>query len=212
MKKSLILLLLVTVPVLSYSQGIISFGPKVGWNQTKVTTDYQDYLDEMKDGAQAGVFFSINLNKLYLQPEAYFSMKRGLVETTIGDPLNISESLQVRQSFTLTTVDIPLLIGYRILDLKLARLRIYAGPVASYILNKEYELSINEEVSNERIARSDFKEATWGVLVGAGADLLFLTFDIGYEIGFEEFLNIRSLNNLGFTNHTFFVSMGWRIL
>ena len=143
MKKFATILLTLALPLASIAQGPISFGPKVGWNQTKVTTDYQDYLNEMKDGVQGGVFFSIYMNKLYVQPEAYFSIKKGLTETTIGDPLNMAESLDVRQSFAITTIDIPLLLGYKLLDLKLARLRVHAGPVASYILKKNYTLSLN---------------------------------------------------------------------
>lgn len=204
-------MLILTMPALGMAQGPISFGPKVGWNQTSVTTDYLDYIEEMQDGVQGGVFFSIYLKKMYMQPEAYFSIKKGLLETTIGDPMNLGETLDVRQSFTLTTVDIPLLIGYRLLDLKLARLRVHAGPVASYILNKSYVLSLNEVEDNARIKRTDFKDATWGFQVGAGLDLLFLTFDIGYEFGLDEFLSISSLDDLGFTNNVFFVSLGWRI-
>ncbi len=211
MRKSLIIFCLALLPLFAYAQGPISFGPKVGFNSTKVTTDYHDYLDEMKNGVQGGVFFSIYMNKFYIQPEAYFSTKQGQIETYVGDPLNISETLDVRHSFSLTTVDIPMLIGYKLLDLKLARLRIWGGPVAAYVLDKDYSLSLNGLEENSRISRDDFKDAVWGAQVGAGLDLLFLTFDIGYEFGLEEFLSISSLDDLGFTNNTFYVSIGWRI-
>ena len=211
MKKVLIISCLVVLPLLGFGQGPISFGPKIGFNSTKVSTAYEDYVDEMKNGVQGGVFFSIYMNKFYIQPEAYFSVKRGLLDTTIGDPLNLAETVDVSQSFSLTTVDIPMLIGYRILDLKLARVRVWGGPVASYVLDKEYTLSLNGEEDNSRISKADFKDAIWGAQVGAGLDILFLTFDIGYEFGLEEFLNISSLDNLGLKNNTFYVSLGWRI-
>jgi len=210
-KKVLIISCLMVLPLLGFGQGPISFGPKIGFNSTRVSTAYEDYVEEMKNGVQGGVFFSIYMNKFYIQPEAYFSIKSGELETTIGDPLNISETIDVSQSYSLTTVDIPMLLGYKILDLKLARFRVWGGPVASYVLDKEYTLSLNKEEVHSGISMADFKDAIWGAQIGAGLDILFLTFDIGYEFGLEEFLNISSLNDLGLTNNTFYVSLGWRI-
>lgn len=211
MRKWFLFGVMLVLPLAGYSQGLISFGPKIGWNQTKVSTDYHDYIDDMKNGVQGGLFFSISMGKLYVQPEAYFSVRRGDIALTLGDPMNGMTDINVEQTFTLTTIDIPMLLGYELLDLKLAKLRCWGGPVASYLVRRDYALSLDNIEHNERITRSDFKDAVWGVQIGAGIDLLFLTFDIGYEFGLEEFLNISSLDDLGFSNNTFFASLGWRI-
>ena len=77
--------------------------------------------------------------------------------------------------------------------------------------DKKYILSINGENESSRISKTDFKDATWAGQVGAGLDLLFLTFDIGYEFGLEDFLTIHSMDDLAFRNHMWYVSLGWRL-
>lgn len=211
MKKYIVICLLSFLPLLGMAQGPISFGPKIGWNSTKISTNYKDYLQEMNNGVQGGLFFSLYMNKLYIQPEAYFSLKRGRVGASVEDLTNQLTFSNLSQSFSITTVDVPLLLGYKLLDMKLVRLRIWGGPVASYVLNKTYTLELDGFDETDRISKNDFKDAVWGAQFGAGLDVLFLTFDIGYEFGLEEFLNISSMEDLGFTNNMFFVSMGWRI-
>jgi hypothetical protein len=211
MKRILILAGLMWVTVALPAQNLISFGPKVGWNSNRLSKDYRDYLQDMKSGFQGGLFFSINLDKFYVQPEGYFSLKRGTFESSIDDPFNPTESLNISQTVNLKTVDVPLLIGFKLLDLKLAKLRIWGGPVASYVLDKEYTLSINGIDQSEKISADDFKDATWSVQLGAGLDLLMLTFDVGYDFGLDNFLTIRSLDDLSLRNNVFFCSIGWRI-
>ncbi len=210
-RKLAIMLLLLSGAGSIMAQGPISFGPKIGFNSTELTTDYNQYIRDMKGGGQAGLFFSIYLDKFYVQPELYLSLKRGSFDTTIGDPLNGGISVDVSQEFSLTTIDIPLLLGYKLLDLKLARLRIWGGPVASYVLNKDYILTIDGINKSERISLDDFRDATWGMQFGAGLDLLMLTLDVGYEFGLEDFAQIGSFNDLNLRNNLFFCSVGWRL-
>lgn len=199
------------IPFGIFAQGPISFGPKIGWNSSRLTTNYSTYVNDLKSGYQGGLFLSLYIKNFYVQPEAYFSIKRGSLETNIGDPLNPVNSLNVSQSVTLKSIDIPFLLGYRVLDLKLARLRIWGGPIASYILNKDYSLSINGVNKSSIITREDFKDAFWSVQFGAGLDVLMLTFDVGYEFGLNDFLSINSLNALNFRNNMFYCSLGWRL-
>ncbi|MFO7616573.1 MAG: porin family protein [Bacteroidales bacterium] len=193
------------------AQGVISFGPKLGWNSTRLSTDYTDYVRDIKSGGQAGLFFSVYLGHFYIQPETYFVVKRGAMETTIIDPISQTPELKITQTVTLRTIDVPLLLGYKLLDLKVARLRVWGGPVASFLVNKNYLLTINGVDESDRITRDDFRDATWGVQLGAGLDLLFLTFDVGYDFGLKQFLNISSLNNFDLRNNLFFCSIGWRL-
>jgi hypothetical protein len=211
MKKIISLSIIFLVPLCLTAQGPISFGPKVGWNSNKLTTDYTTYIEDMREGAHGGLFFSIYMNRVYIQPEAYFSLRRGKLDATVSDPLNSAEIVDLNQEVTLTTVDIPLLLGVKLIDLKLIRFRLWGGPVASYVLNKKYVLRINGKNESYRISRDDFRDATWSGQVGAGMDLLFLTLDIGYEFGFEDFLTIQSMDDLGFRNNMWFISLGWRL-
>jgi len=211
MRTRALFIFLLLVPLYVLGQGPISFGPKIGWNTSKLSTDYSDYINSMQNGVQGGLFFSIYVNKLYVQPEAYFSFRRGVLDTDFGDLAHPDNSLNISQSISLSTIDIPMLIGYRVLDLKLARLRVWGGPVASYILNKSYALSFNGVEQSSELDKHDFKDATWGVQLGAGLDLLMLSFDVGYEFGLEDFATISGLDDFNLRNNTFFVSLGWRL-
>lgn len=209
MKKIFWIFVLSILPFGIFAQGPISFGPKIGWNSTRLSTDYSDYVKSMKSGLQGGLFFSLYLKNFYIQPEAYFSIKRGALETAM-DPANPTAPV-IKQTINLQSVDVPVLLGYKLLDLKLARLRIWGGPVASFLLNKEYTLSIDGSNQSERITRDDFTDAVWSAQIGAGLDLLMLTFDIGYEFGLDKFLTIHSVDDIGFRNNLFYCSLGWRL-
>lgn len=211
MKKILAIGIFFLIPVFLHAQGPVSFGPKLGWNSSKLTTDYARYIEDMRDGVQGGLFFSLYMDKFYLQPEAYISLRRGNLDAFIEDPGQPLESVNFSQSVKLTTVDIPLLLGYKIIDLKLIRFRVWGGPVVSYVLDKEFSLSLNGLDQSDRINRGDFKEATWAGRIGAGLDLLFLVFDVGYEFGLQDFMTIRSLDDFGVRSNMYFISLGWRL-
>jgi hypothetical protein len=211
MKKIILIIVLSILPLMIFAQGLISFGPKVGWNSDRLTTDYTHYVKDIKSGFQGGVFFSIYLKRIYIQPEAYFSIKRGALQASFADPFDPNSTLNVSQSINLQSIDVPILLGFKLLDLKLIRLRIWGGPVASYLLNKDYSLSINGLNESGRITSEDFKQATWSGQIGAGLDLLMLTFDVGYQFGLDSFLTIGSLDGFNLRNNVFFCSLGWRL-
>lgn len=211
MKRLVLICCLFLFPMFLMAQGIISFGPKLGWNSSKLTTDVGSYHEDVRDGAQGGLFFSIYMDRLYIQPEVYISLRRGNLDAQIDDPFNPEETVSLNQTVTVTTVDIPMLLGYKLIDLKLIHLRIWGGPVVSYVLNKEYTLSIKGVDQTTRITQGDFKDATWAGQIGAGLDLLFLTFDVGYEFGVEDFLTIRSMDNFSVRKNMFYISLGWRL-
>ena len=211
MKRIIAISLVLLLPLLAMAQGPVSFGPKLGWNSNKLTTDYTRYIEDMRDGVQGGLFFSIYMDKFYIQPEAYLSLRRGNLDAYIGDPLEADKSISLNQSVTITTVDIPMLLGYKLIDLKLIRFRVWGGPVVSYVLDKKYTLSLDGVDETSRISTTDFKDATWAGQIGAGLDLLFLTFDIGYEFGLEDFLTIRSLDDFNLRQNMYYISLGWRL-
>ncbi len=211
MKKIIWMIFMGMLPLGLLAQGMISFGPKIGWNSTRLSTDYSDYVKDIKSGCQGGAFFSLYLKKFYLQPEAYFSFKRGALTTSI-DPLHPINSVEIKQSVTLYSIDVPLIFGYKVLDLKLARFRIWAGPVVSFLLDKNYTLSVGGSNLSDSINSSDFKNSLWSAQVGAGVDLLFLTFDVGYQLGFEKFLDLHYIDNFGIRKNMLYCSLGWRLM
>ncbi|MCX6224591.1 MAG: porin family protein [Bacteroidia bacterium] len=212
MKKIVLAVFLSIFSISVFAQEPISFGLKVGWNTDRLTSDYTKFINDFKNGFQGGVFFSFNIKRFYIQPEAYFSIKRGILQATIypGDP---QKELQVKQTVNLQSIDVPLLVGFKLLDKKLIRFRIWGGPVVSFAVNKEYTLSNvdNGNDLSDRITSDDFKTAIWSGQIGAGLDLFMLTFDFGYEFGLDSFLTVKSLDNFNLRNNLFYCSIGWRL-
>ena len=160
MKSKLLLLGLLLCSVGVFAQKPLSIGIKGGYSSSKVTTKLN--VDENSiNNYIAGAMVRINMSKLYLQPEAYFSTKGGKWGSDAID---------------FKTIDVPVLLGVKFLDLKVAKLRINAGPVMSFITDKK----IKVEGADEK----KFKDNFVGFQYGAGVDVLNFTLDARFENSF----------------------------
>ncbi len=113
----------------------------------------------------------------------------------------ISECLKV------TSLDVPLILGLKLLNLGVANIRVLGGPVASFVLNHSSDFRWNQE-SVQPVDFSESLEATtWGVQFGAGVDILMLSLDARYEMGLEEMS--REPDN-EFTSSVFMLTLGWK--
>ncbi len=176
MKKLLLVSMIVLTCSISFGQ--IGFGIKGAVTVSSLSTDVSDYANAAKLGYQLGAFVRIG-EKLHLQPEIYFGMKRGELKfSSMGlDPQNPTKSVDVKQDMTLSTIDIPVLLGYRILKVPAVGVRIQAGPVASIVANKKFAVSfdgVDQPEDQSPIEKSSLKDINWGLQMGAGVDVLFL--------------------------------------
>jgi hypothetical protein len=105
----------------------------------------------------------------------------------------------------LRTIDVPLLVGVRIANLKVANVRAFAGPVASMAINREVETQNWEQGLTE----DDIRQANWALQFGAGVDLLIFTIDVRYERGMGDYSKITAET---LKNNLVTVSLGWKIL
>lgn len=184
MKRIILLTLLVGIFGFQ-SYGQFQFGAKGGLmtassNLDEEITDlpadknYDELKMEAQDakaGFQAGFFGRLSVLGIYVQPELMFSSTNSRVKMSkIYDSAQDQDTNFVKtQSFK--RVDIPLLVGG-----KIGPLRVQAGPVGSFILDKESAIEAALD------AEEKFNSATWGYQVGVGADFFnFLTLDIKYE-------------------------------
>ncbi|MFO8129196.1 MAG: porin family protein [Bacteroidales bacterium] len=196
MKKTILCIFALFVITTGYSQiKGLTLGPKVGVNFSKISTNIDTLQDNMRPGFEVGAFVRIG-NKLYFQPEAMFKTKGGKLDR---------EGTDFDYKVKLRTVDIPLMVGFRLINLKVANLRIMGGPVASFLLNKEVSTDDKSEGLNE----DDFKDVNWGLQVGAGVDVLMLTLDLRYEFGLND---VYKVNDMDFKNNLFSIALGWKIL
>jgi hypothetical protein len=204
MKKIIFSLSFIFISSLAFSQ--LGLGIKGAFTMSQLSTDIDDYTKAAKAGYQFGAFVRIG-DKLHLQPEAYFTAKSGELENGGGN---------VKQSFTFNTIDVPVLLGYKILDPPTFNIRLQAGPVASFVASKSISITNNGIEKDATELEDSFKNVNWGLQMGAGVDFLFLTVDIRYELGLSNMYDNPS-NALAedpdkYHNNVFFISVGWKIL
>lgn len=214
MKKMLFICGLLLAVVTASAQ--FNFGIKAGYNSSLSfdnLSDVQsgeynlsDVKTELSSGFHAGAFVRLNINKVYLQPELLYNMQKKDYRFNIADAGNLSVDKFVRFS----TVDIPVLLGVKLLDLKVANLRVFAGP--KFRLNAGSEVSY-ENLDNATINTSelegDFKDSTVGLEAGAGIDVLMLSLDFRFNMIKDIYqTNWQSKPD---SDSKFVISLGWKL-
>jgi len=205
MKKTLLLFF-----VLLFSAGVtfgqFSFGLKVGYNASKLHTSLDSIKSSFNSGLHFGAFFRFG-KKVYVQPEAYYTLQGGIFENNVANTVS-----NWKQRITVGTLDIPVLVGFKIIDLKVVNWRILAGPMVSFVVNSK----IGEMTSvTGPIEKSDISKLNWYVQAGTGVDVLFLSLDIRYQIGLNQMITSAQGTGVQYsfnaTNNMWVVSLGFKI-
>jgi hypothetical protein len=201
-KLSFFVLLMLTA---SFVFGQFSIGPKVGYNTSKLSTEIDDIESDFNNSFYFGAFVRLG-TKIYLQPEVNW-LKQG---STFTKP-EIGIEKGIKQEVELKTIEIPLLVGWRVINLGVGNIRILAGPSASIITDKTVSTSDPNSFINP-ITDADIEDLIWGFNIGAGVDILMFTVDVRYQMGLNEV--ITKVEEFDFNSKTnmFAVSLGWKIL
>lgn len=169
-----------------------SFGIKAGPNFSSINTE--NLHDSPLAGFQAGVFARFGTG-FYLQPELYLANTGGKFQSN-DDNFNG----QVR----FTTLNVPLLFGETFGKPNM-NFRIMAGPVYSYLANKDESLRTNIDAAYADFGH--YNNSTLGYQVGAGIDLGAATVDLRYEGGLS-----RLNSDFGQRANIWSLSIGFKIL
>lgn len=199
MKKLTVLLLAILVSGGLYAQ-MPNFGIKAGATASSInTTDLSaNASSDNLLGYQLGAFIRINSGKLYLQPEVVYNHRSTQLAGFDSGSIN----------FDIGTIDVPILLGFKLIDAKVFNLRAFVGPEASFATNKDYTYDTGFKSD---ITLDDFNDLTWYMQAGVGVDLLFLTFDIRYEKGLSNFINdYQDAGSL--KNNVFVFSLGLKFM
>lgn len=180
MKKALIFLFFLFTASYGYSQ--LDFGLRGGITTAKLSTNLSDYNSESILGWHGGAFARIHLGKHpFLQPECYFTQKGGNL---------INKDANNEYEIKLNSVDVPILLGLKFLNLKVVKFTVYGGPVVSFISQKTvkyYEDGI-QIIPTDPDPEDEIKNTTWGMQAGASIDVLILTLDIRHEWGLTDLM------------------------
>lgn len=180
--------------------GQVSFGPKIGYSSSRLSTDLDDITESIKHNFQIGAFVRVG-KKLYVQPEAYYA--------TGGGKLQL-KGTELKEEIKLKSISVPVLIGYKLINAKIFNLRVMTGPTANFIINKEIESS---DLIQDPLLDSNLKNVAWGWDFGVGADVFFLTLDLRYELGLNNlYLPPSGGDDQSMKSNLFIVSLGFKLL
>lgn len=203
MKK--ITMLFVLLLAAGFAFGQFSIGPKVGFNTSKLSTDLSEVQSDMSNSFNFGVFLRLG-KKIYLQPEVNWLTRGGVFKKP--ELNNISP---INQEIEMKTIEIPVLLGWRIVNFGVGNVRIMVGPSASIVTDKTVSTSSEEGFINP-IKESDLEDMIWGFNAGVGVDVLMFTLDVRYQMGLNEVMQKVEDFDFYSKSNIFAVSLGWKIL
>ena len=155
MKKiSLSLLFLFFVSAI-FAQPIFELGIKGGINNSKITANIHDYNSESIVKSHIGAFARLGVGNVYVQPEVYFSSKGGELKSSV---------LETATQFDLNNVDVPVLLGVRIINGETANVHLIAGPIFSFVTSTNI-------YGDTRFTEQYFRDHYFGYQYGFGVDL-----------------------------------------
>ncbi len=194
MKKLLLSIFLMILTISLFAQMNFDLGVKGGVNFSKISFDSDDYSAESVTKTHFGAFGRIGWDRVFIQPEFYFSGKGGDVTSGI---------MSTMTSFNYKSMDIPVLLGLSVIKGKAFDLHLVGGPVFSNISS--------EELTGGNLVNKSFYENNYfGIQYGLGIDVLFLTFDARMENGLGDMYS--QPGTISGKNQTFMLSVGFKFL
>jgi hypothetical protein len=178
-----------------------TFGPKIGFASSHLTTNQDTLMDVFRQGFQGGLFFRFYGDYFYLQPEVIYVTKGGILD---------EEGASLEQDIDLQSIDFPLIFGLK-LGPEEINFRICAGPVASFIIQKTIETT--GEGLTKPIKTHNIKDSMLGASLGLGIDIMSFTLDVRYEYGWDNIYTAKAGDpDMKMRNEMFNVSLGFKFL
>lgn len=187
MKKVFLLFAALFIATIANAQiSPITFGPKVGYQTTKLSMDKQTIKSDFKGNMTFGVFARLTIKNIVIQPELlYFKSGKVFEVNALGNDWGLN-NLIPNPTFTInqSNLALPILVGYQFIDIPILKMRANVGPVfyfavgkAQYAMNGE-DLPISTEGVTENM--------TMGAALNLGVDIWKLTLDINYSLGLTD--------------------------
>ncbi len=221
MKRIIFTFVLVVITLGAFAQ--FDFGIKAGYNSSlgfsnidaigDKTYTLDNVKAEMWNNFHAGIYARVFIKKFYIQPELMYSIQKK--EYDMLDVLIDGSATDVDTYMQVNSVVVPVFLGYKLLDLKIASLRVFAGP--KFIMNAgsslEYRNITSQQVTSAKLAE-EFKNSQVDLDAGAGLDILMFSLeakmnliqDIGGKIKSGE-----DLRNMPVPSSNFVISLSWNL-
>ncbi len=205
MKKISLLLFSLLFTMFSYAQ--LSVGPQIGYTASNLSMNRDSITNSMKHNLLVGGFVRLG-TKVYIQPELNYLTQGSVVKwPSLG---NLSP---LQQEITIKTLQVPVNLGYKVINAGIVSVRLFGGAVMNYNLNTQIE-NTNDSEEYQKLVPEDFRNLTWQWDLGAGVDVLMFTLDVKYVGGITNVLNDIQINGTEITSKSnlFVVTLGWKIL
>lgn len=192
MKKILFLVIFILSTTIGFAR--LEFGAKLGYIASSISTDMENVNESLKSGGQLGVFARIG-ERIFIQPELLFTMKGGFIDKS-----------SLTNNVPLNTIDIPIILGYKLNEGDAFIMSLQAGPVASLMTSKSISYTIEE------VKQSSLTDMLWSIQVGVGFDILMFTLDLRYEIGLNNIYKQDSaLKDYVWKSNLFSITAGMKL-
>jgi hypothetical protein len=189
--KHSILILLLVLPSLLFSQ--VNLGIKAGanYNYNGFSSDSLNLAFDNATSFSGGAFVRVKIKKISLQAEGLFIGRKGTVSVT-----------NVDKNIDFYTFDLPLLIGYKLMDLKVVKLRLNAGVVPSFHIKSVGDLE-----------GANFKDSFYSLAGGVSLDIPLFIFDVRYQGAIGDYYALKNIDSsTKLTNSLLTFSIAWKIL
>ena len=208
MRKTILTFTLMTFVLSTFAIGPFTLGIKGGINSSKITTDnytgdytFNNFKSDAKSGYNVGAFARLG-TKIYLQPELLYCVRNSQSTDATGT---------ASQSVKLKTIQVPILLGFKLIDLKLASIRAFTGPAMSFPMSSSkvtYD-GISAGITDTK----NYKNNIWDWQLGAGVDVGMITLDCRYEWGLSN-TSEGNVSKVGFVNkgNTLTFSVGFKFI
>jgi hypothetical protein len=180
--------------------GQLAFGLKGGYNASRLSTDLDSLTSSYGSGFHLGAFVRIG-KKFFVQPEAYYTLQT----SKFSGLTNLDEKI------TIGSVDIPVLAGFRFFDAKAVKVRIMAGPLVSFVINRNIK-DLSDDPDALQLKQGDINNVNWAIQAGAGLDVSFLSLDVRYQAGLNNVIKEVQTLTLDSKNNAWVISLGFKLL
>lgn len=198
-------------------------GPQIGFSSSKLTSNVDDISTDAKNNFMFGAFARFG-EKIYVQPEVNW-LTQGSVFKYPEVNLGGSDLSPFQQDIKLNSINIPVSLGWRMINLKIVNVRIFIGLntniVTKKTINNSEDVSGIDEDLFKPITESDIKNLAWNYHAGVGVDVLMFAIDVKYigafgepilgDIKYEDKDGSHS-PSLSSSSGMFLVTLGWKIL
>jgi hypothetical protein len=207
-----------------FANAQFNFGIKGGYNSSLSLDNISsvqsgDYnfktaAAEVANGFHGGVFARVGIKKLYIQPEVLYALQKKTFKLSYPNLLNPNSLTNIDNYVTFSTIDVPRLVGYKIVDLKLINVRVFAGP--KFRLNAGSKLSYKNLTDNTTTLDNklldaigaELKNSAVGMEAGAGIDVLMFTLDARLNLINDVYT--AKWQEKPDLNSNFVISLGWK--